>query len=73
MEQSRDNATNIVNGNVDEISRDELSSDRIFLEIGGFGLFQILVGLASGAALISASLTIYNFIFAADIPEYRWG
>lgn len=56
---------------VNKHSEDALSSDHIFKEIGEFGIFQILVGFASGAALILASLTIYNFIFAADIPEYR--
>lgn len=45
--------------------------DRIFNEIGGFGLFQIFVGLSTGIALLFGSFTTFNFIFASVIPEHR--
>lgn len=50
---------------------DTLSCARIFNEIGGFGPFQILVGISTGLALIMGSFTTFNFIFASIIPEHR--
>lgn len=48
-----------------------LSVDQVSDEIGRFGLYQILVGLCTGAALIILSFDIFNFIFAATVPEHR--
>lgn len=49
----------------------ELTCDRILEEIGGFGPYQILVGIATGIALLLSSFSLMNFIFASGIPEHR--
>lgn len=49
-----------------------VSCDQVFKEIGAFGLYQILVGLASGLALIISALATFNFVFAAAIPDHRF-
>lgn len=49
-----------------------LTCDRILDEIGGFGRYQILVGFATGVALLLSSFSLLNFIFAAGIPEHRY-
>lgn len=54
-----------------ESSKDILSSEQIFEEIGGFGFYQILVGIASGVGLLLWSLGFFNFIFSTNIPEHR--
>lgn len=55
-----------------ENSKTVLSSSRIIEEIGGFGLYQIFVGLSTGAALTLTSFTAMNFLFAASIPDHRY-
>lgn len=55
-----------------EISKTVLSSSRIIDEIGGFGLYQILVGISTGIALTLTSFTTLNFIFATSIPDHRY-
>lgn len=57
---------------ISENAETELSSSRIVEEIGGFGLYQILVGLSTGIALALTSFTTLNFIFAASIPDHRY-
>lgn len=54
-----------------ESSKSELSLDRILSEIGGFGLYQILISIATGLALMLSSFGLFNFLFAAAIPEHR--
>lgn len=48
-----------------------LSCNRIFEEIGEFGLYQILVGIATGVALYITGLATYNFVFTSVVPEHR--
>lgn len=54
-----------------EGGRSDLTSDRILSEIGGFGLYQMLIGIASGVAILLSSIDIYSFVFASVIPEHR--
>lgn len=49
-----------------------VSCDQVFQEIGAFGLYQILVGAASGLALIISALATFNFVFAAAVPDHRF-
>lgn len=48
-----------------------LSCDRMFQEIGEFGLYQILVALTTGAALCITGFTAFNFIYASNVPPHR--
>lgn len=48
-----------------------LSCNRIFTEIGEFGLYQILVGIATGIALFITGLATYNFVFTSVVPDHR--
>lgn len=56
------------NGQCDNL----VSCEQVFKEIGAFGLYQILVGIASGLALIISALATFNFVFAAAIPDHRF-
>lgn len=71
-EEARDsvNSTNIMKTKA-VTSKSDLSCDRILNEIGGFGPYQILIGIASGVAILLASIDIYSFVFASVIPEHR--
>lgn len=52
-------------------SKNELTLDRILSEIGGFGLYQIIIGIVTGVALVISSYDMFNFVFASAIPEHR--
>lgn len=45
--------------------------DELLLEIGQFGLYQILVGLIVGFVFTVGSMVTMNFIFGVDITEHR--
>lgn len=64
-------SANIAKANI-EGGRSDLTSDRILSEIGGFGLYQMLIGIASGVAILLSSIDIYTFVFASVIPEHRY-
>lgn len=49
-----------------------LSCNRILREIGEFGLYQILVGLTTGAALCFSGFSAFSFIFASNVPPHRF-
>lgn len=55
----------------DMASKDSLSSDRLLKEVGEFGLYQLLVGATTGAALVITALAAFNFVFVAVVPEHR--
>lgn len=57
--------------NTTKNSESPLSCNRIFTEIGEFGLYQILIGIATGAALFITGLATYNFVFTSVIPDHR--
>lgn len=63
--------THIENAEI-EIGRNDLTSDGILSEIGGFGIYQILVGIATGVALMLSSFDTFNFVFTSVIPEHRY-
>lgn len=48
-----------------------LSSTGILEEIGEFGLYQIIIGISIGAAMILTSCAMFDFVFASAIPEHR--
>lgn len=49
-----------------------LSCDQILGEIGSLGIYQVLIGFVTGVAIILSSLDLFNFVFAATIPEHRY-
>lgn len=52
-------------------SQNDLTLDRILSEIGEFGLYQKLIGIVTGIALVISSYDMFNFVFASAIPEHR--
>lgn len=56
----------------EENERADLSTERILNEIGGFGLYQIIIGFATGFALVVSSYDMFNFVFASAIPKHRY-
>ena len=45
--------------------------DRIFHEIGEFGLYQLLVILICGAAGLIPAMNAYSAVFITAVPKYR--
>lgn len=52
-------------------SEHPLSPDRLLEEVGDFGMYQLLVGATTGAALVITALAAFNFVFVAVVPEHR--
>lgn len=69
--QDATDSSNIAKATSDD-DTNYLTSDRILDEIGGLGPYQILVALSTAVALLLASFSMFNFIFAANIPEHRY-
>lgn len=49
-----------------------LDFDTILNEVGGVGLYQILVGIFSGLFAAYGSFIIMNFVFTAAVPDHRY-
>lgn len=48
-----------------------LSFDRILHEIGEFGLYQTISAILTGFALLFASISMFNFVITASMPDHR--
>lgn len=55
----------------DKNDENQLSCDSILREIGGFGPYQIIVGLAMGVSMFLTIFDAFDFVFASAIPEHR--
>lgn len=56
----------------EESKENDLTCERILNEVGGFGLYQIIIGIATGLALVVSSYDMFNFVFASAIPKHRY-
>lgn len=56
---------------VHENGDNSLSCNEIFLEIGGVGPYQLVIGIVIGIAMMQTSIDMFSFIFASTIPEHR--
>lgn len=50
---------------------DKVPVDDILVEIGDFGLYQVLVAILTGIVMLLASSAQFNFVFTGDVPVHR--
>lgn len=73
MKESRENeqAADVESPEQAETTANVLSFDRILDEIGSFGLYQLLIGIGTGFALLLTAIALFNFVFSAGVPDHR--
>lgn len=72
MKQSHDAAECGDKGPPRKSAADPTLVDDILLEIGDFGLYQVLVAILTGMVMLLASAAQFNFVFTGDVPDHRY-